>query len=58
MKTKQVDRLPFGDVVVAEYQVWGKDLAAKMVRLAIKARLVVFQTQPPFMGFPVKGRSV
>jgi hypothetical protein len=46
MKTKEKEALPFGNLVMATYQVWGKDLAAKMVRWALKTRLVVFRDQP------------
>ncbi|HEY3861445.1 MAG TPA: hypothetical protein VGO59_06100 [Verrucomicrobiae bacterium] len=43
MKTRKKEELPFGDLVAAAYQVWGDRLAAKMLRLAIKARLIVFR---------------
>jgi len=42
MRNKQKKELPFGDVVIATYQIWGKSLASKMVRWAIKTRFIVF----------------
>jgi hypothetical protein len=55
---KQKEQLPFGDLVMASYMVWGSGLAAKMVRWAIKTRLVVFRQEPNFLGSSMKGRSV
>jgi hypothetical protein len=57
MKTKRKQQLPFGDLVMAAYQVWGSGVAAKMLRLAIKERLVVFNGHPHCLG-SMKGRSV
>jgi hypothetical protein len=57
MKTKRKQQLPFGDLVMAAYQVWGPGLAAKMLRLAIKDRFVVFNGHPVCMGSSMKGRS-
>jgi hypothetical protein len=42
MKNKHKHELSFGELVTAAYQVWGAGVAAKMLRLAIKARVVVF----------------
>jgi hypothetical protein len=56
MKTKRKQQLPFGELVVAAYQVWGASLAAKMLKLAIKDRFVVFNGHPHCLG-PMKGRS-
>jgi hypothetical protein len=57
MKTKRKQQLPFGDLVVAAYQVWGKALAAKMLKLAIKDRSVVFDGHPYLLGSAMKGRT-
>jgi hypothetical protein len=57
MKTKQKLQLPFGDLVMAAYQVWGSVLAAKMLRLAIKEKLVVFNGHPHGAGSSMKGRA-
>ena len=42
MKAKQKTHLPFGDLVVATYAVWGSGLAEKMMRWAIKQKFVTF----------------
>jgi hypothetical protein len=57
MKIKQKQQLPFGDLVMAAYQVWGAGLAAKMLRLAIKERFVVFNGHPHGVGNSLKGRA-
>jgi hypothetical protein len=57
MKTKHKQELPFGDLVMAAYQVWGSCLAAKMLRLAIKDRFVVFNGRPYYLGASMKGKS-
>jgi hypothetical protein len=54
---KQNPQLPFGDVVLAAYQIWGSGLAAKMLRLAMKERLVVFNGHPHGFASSLKGRS-
>jgi len=58
MKIKRKAVLTLGDVVEAAYQVWGDDLAAKMVRLAIKTRLIVLREHPQFLISFLKGRSL
>jgi hypothetical protein len=59
MKTKQKQQqLPFGDLVMAAYQVWGPRLAARILRAAIRERFVVFDGHPYFSGSPVKGGAV
>jgi hypothetical protein len=57
MKTKQKQQLSFGDLVIAAYQVWGAALAAKMVRLEIKERFVVFNGHPHCLGSSMKGKT-
>jgi hypothetical protein len=57
MKTTQMKQLPFGAVVLAAYQVWGSGLAAKMLKLAIKDKFVVFNRHPYSLGSSMKGRS-
>jgi hypothetical protein len=57
MKTKQKQQLPFGDLVMAAYQIWGARLAAKMLRLAIRERFVVFNGHPYGFGSSVKGKA-
>jgi hypothetical protein len=57
MKVKQKRQLPFGAVVTAAYQVWGSRLAAKMLKLAIKEKFVVFNGHPYSLGSSMKGRS-
>jgi hypothetical protein len=57
MRNKQKKKLPFGDVVIASYQVWGKILAAKMVRWAIKTGVIVFSEETPFADASMNGRS-
>jgi hypothetical protein len=56
MKNKQKEKLAFGDLIVAAYQVWGKRLAPRMVKSAIKWRLVAFDGHSDFLGSPIKGR--
>jgi hypothetical protein len=46
MKIKHKEKLPFGDVVIASYQVWVKILGDKMVRWALKTRFIVFSEEP------------
>jgi hypothetical protein len=57
MKIKQKQQYPFGDLVMAAYQVWGARLAAKMLRLAIRERLVVFNGHPYGLATSVRGRT-
>jgi hypothetical protein len=57
MKTKQRQQLSFGDLVMAAYRVWGAGLAAKMVRLEIKARFVVFNGHSHCVGSSMKGKT-
>jgi hypothetical protein len=57
MKTTKKKQLPFGAVVMAAYQVWGSVLAAKMLKLAIKEKFVVFNGHPYSLGSSMKGRS-
>jgi hypothetical protein len=54
MKTTQKKQLPFGAVVMAAYQVWGSGLAAKMLKLAIKAKFVVFHGHSCSLGSSLK----
>ena len=58
MKIIQKNVLTFGDLIAAAYQVWGAGRAATMVRLAIKARQVVFRKQPHSLISFAKGRFV
>jgi hypothetical protein len=58
MKATQKRQLSFGAVVMAAYQVWGSRLAAKMLKLAIKEKFVVFNGHPYSLGSSVKGRPV
>jgi hypothetical protein len=58
MKIKQKMELPFGDLITAAYRVWGSEQAAKMVRLAINARQVVFRDHPHLLISTAKGRRV
>jgi hypothetical protein len=57
MKAKKKMQLPFGDLVVATYQVWGSGLAAKMLRWAIKERFVLFNGHPHSLISSTKGNS-
>jgi hypothetical protein len=58
MKSTQKKQLPFGALVMAAYQVWGSGLAARMLRLAIKEKFVIFNGHPYSFGSSAKGRSV
>jgi hypothetical protein len=58
MKIKQKMELPFSDLTTAAYQVWGSEETAKMARLAINARLVVFRDHPHLLISSAKGRHV
>jgi hypothetical protein len=57
MKSKQKQNLPFGDLIMAAYQVWGSGRAAKMLRVAIKEGFVVFNGHPFISGTSLKGKS-
>jgi len=57
MKTKQKQELSFGDLVMATYKVWGASLAAKMLRLAIKDKWVVFSGHRYGLASSMKGRA-
>jgi hypothetical protein len=57
MKGTQKQQLPFGAVVMAAYQVWGSRLAAKMLKIAIKEKLVVFNGHPYSLDSSMKGGS-
>jgi hypothetical protein len=56
MKAKKKMQLPFGDLVVVTYQVWGAGLAAKMLRWAIKERLVTFNGHQHSLSSSMKGK--
>jgi|GEM_PF-2236042 hypothetical protein len=58
MKNKNKNELTLGDLITATYQVWGANLAEKMVRFALISRLVVVREKPQSMIFFAKGRSV
>ena len=58
MKNKQKNEMTFGDLVAATYQVWGADLASKMLQFAIASRLVVVRAQPHVLISSAKGRPV
>ncbi len=46
MRNKQKNELTLGDLITATYQVWGANLAEKMVRFALTSRLVVVRQKP------------
>jgi hypothetical protein len=49
MKNKRKKLLRFGELIAAAYRAWGEAAAVEMVRLAVKARLVVFQGPEQFL---------
>ena len=49
MKNKRKKHLTFGELIAAAYRAWGKAEAEEMLRLAVKARLVVFQGHERFL---------
>jgi len=58
MKSKLKNGMTFGDLITAAYQVWGAGQAEKMVRFAVRTRLVVFCDPPRFLFASEKGRSL
>jgi hypothetical protein len=57
MKNKLRNELSLGDLIIATNQVWGPELAAKMLRFAINSRLVVVRAQPNLLISSARGRS-
>jgi hypothetical protein len=49
MKNKRKKNLTLGDLIEAAYHVWGTARAGEVLRLAVKARLVVFQGHEQFL---------
>jgi len=57
MKTKQDIELTLGDLITAAFQTCGADRAAKIVRLAIGSRAVVFREPQHVLISTSKGWS-
>jgi hypothetical protein len=57
MKIKKKRAFTFGDLVTAAYDVCGAGQAEMMVRLAVRARLVVFRAQPHILISSAEGQS-
>lgn len=43
MKRRKKKQITLGELIAAAYRTWGDSKAADMVKLAVKARLVVFR---------------
>jgi hypothetical protein len=56
MNTKQQKHLTLGDLIVAGEEVWGVGQAARRMRLAIEAHLVVLPRRLHFFASSAKGR--
>jgi hypothetical protein len=56
MKIEWKKELTLGDLIAAAFQIWGAGQAEKMVRLAIKTRLVVLRAQPHLLISSAKRR--
>jgi len=58
MKLKKKIDLTFGDLITAAYKTLGAVKAEKMLRLAINARLVIFEKLPNVLIPSAKGASL